>query len=216
MPARAKAKPEGPIDPDKLLRESAGVYRTADGRFEVRQSDAAWYLVDHELTNDFGQELIHGPLATLKEAREQIPGARKVTPLARPKISAAARRAAEAEVPAPPPKSWIDRLPDDEAKPVRRLIAALEREGVSEAEQWARDARDGRGSSLATRLIEHRLHALLAEGDSEDRRHDRELIEGMLAVLTESGATVREPLPRWALVELEPDKAPDRRLRPKV
>jgi hypothetical protein len=98
----AKAAPE----PDDLSRESAGTYRSGDNRFEVRQSGGTWYVVDLERTNDFGQELIHGPFATLKEAREAIHGARKVTPLPRPSLSAAAKRAAAkkpAEPPPPPP-----------------------------------------------------------------------------------------------------------------
>jgi hypothetical protein len=52
---------------DRVVRESAGTYRTEDGRFELRQGGVGWYLVDLERTNELGQELLHGPFGTLKE-----------------------------------------------------------------------------------------------------------------------------------------------------
>jgi hypothetical protein len=206
-------------DPDKLTRATAGSYVSGDGRFEVSQSDAAWYLVDRERTNDFGQELIHGPFATLKEAREAVPGARKITPLARPKRSAAARREAERAKlePPPPPKSWIDRLPDDEAKAVRRLISALERDGISDAEKWVQESRRAGARSLAAQLIEHRLAGITEQAESDDRRRTREIIRRVVTLLTDDGTLTSAPLPKWAVVELDPDEPlPSRRLRPKT
>jgi hypothetical protein len=76
----AKKKAEQPPDPDRVVRESAGIYRTEDGRFELRQGGVGWYLVDAQRTNELGQELLHGPFSTLKEARDEIPQARKGRP----------------------------------------------------------------------------------------------------------------------------------------
>jgi len=59
------------------VRETAGVYRTGDERFRVEKSDVGWYLVDNLQANEFGQQLIHGPLPTLEAVRDQIPDARE-------------------------------------------------------------------------------------------------------------------------------------------
>src|SRR5687768_10120529 len=88
MAAKKQKAPKPPPGPDDLVRESAGEYKSGDGRFTVRQSDATWYLVDNEQTNEFGQELMHGPFASLKQAREQLAGARTVKPLLRSQVRA--------------------------------------------------------------------------------------------------------------------------------
>jgi hypothetical protein len=215
MPAKKKAAKAAP-EPDDLSRESAGTYRSGDNRFEVRQSSGTWYLVDLERTNDFGQELIHGPFATLKEAREAMPGARKATPLPRPSLSAAAKRAAAKKPaePPPPPPSWIDQLPATEAREVRRLIGALEREGFDDVEDLVRSARN-RGPSVTSRLIERRLEALVEETEPDERRRTRELVRRVANILTEEGAATTAPLPRWELVETDPGQPP-KRLRVKL
>ena len=97
-------------DPDKLVRQQAGTYRTADERFEIREADVGWFLVDSEQTNEFGQELIQGPFSTLKAVRAALPGARasKAAAPARaaPKKTAKAGKTAKAakrdEPPEPP------------------------------------------------------------------------------------------------------------------
>lgn len=60
MSVRAK-KERPPPGPDDLVRESAGAYKTGDGRFQVEKSDLGWYLVDTQQMTEFGQQLIHGP-----------------------------------------------------------------------------------------------------------------------------------------------------------
>ena len=52
-------------------------------QIRVEKSDMGWYVVDAQQTNEFGQQLIHGPLPTLEAVREAIPGARDITPLLR-------------------------------------------------------------------------------------------------------------------------------------
>lgn len=61
---------------EKLKRERAGTYRTADGRFTIEQSATGWLLLDAEQTNELGLPLARGPFATLDEARSAIVDAR--------------------------------------------------------------------------------------------------------------------------------------------
>ena len=44
-------------DDEKLKRERAGTYRTADGRFTIEQSATGWLLLDSEQTNELGLPL---------------------------------------------------------------------------------------------------------------------------------------------------------------
>ena len=215
-----KQKTDAPPDPDKLMRQSAGSYRTGDERFEARQADVGWFLVDSEQLNEFGQELIHGPFATLKALREAIPGARrsKITPMpapagdrgrkASPSASKPARKA-KAEAPPEPPPSWIDKLPAAEARPLRRTIAALEREGVEDAELLVRRDRDGLLPAVAVRLIERRLAELTDGASASEKR----LVQRVVEILS-AGGRATDALPGWALVEVEPgeDPPPNRRI----
>src|SRR3982750_3508919 len=91
--AAARAKKEKPAPgPNDVVRESAGVYRSGDGRFEVQKSDVGWYIVDTEQANEFGQQLMHGPLPTLASVKAQIPGARDIKPLLRVKPAKSSTR----------------------------------------------------------------------------------------------------------------------------
>lgn len=209
-----KAKrPTGAVDPDKLQRQAAGTYRTADGRFEVRGgSVAGWFLVDAEQANDFGQELIQGPFATLADVRAAIPSARstKITPIRPPATPTRRPKKAAAPKP-PPPPSWIERLPPAEATAVRRLIRALEREGVTDAEALVRRDRDGIGPAIATRIIERRLAAIIDELPERGRAGARELIRRATEVLTAEGTTMPRGVPGWSLVEIGPEPEPENR-----
>ncbi len=62
--------------PEKLKRERAGTYATADGRFTVEQTSSGWLLLDGEQANELGLPLTRGPFATLDAAREAIAAAR--------------------------------------------------------------------------------------------------------------------------------------------
>ena len=75
-----KKKPTKAREPDDLVREAPGSYVSGDERFEVRQSDSTWYVVDRQQTNELGQELMHGPFASMKAARAAMPGARDIKP----------------------------------------------------------------------------------------------------------------------------------------
>jgi GNAT superfamily N-acetyltransferase len=63
-------------DEEKLKRERAGTYRTADGRFTIEQSTTGWLLLDSEQTNELGLPLARGPFGTLDEARAAVALAR--------------------------------------------------------------------------------------------------------------------------------------------
>lgn len=211
MAKAKKARADAAADPDRLVRQAAGTYRTADERFEVRgSSTAGWFLVDTEQTNHFGQELILGPFGTLGAVREAVPPARsaKVRPI-RPKAATSARRRAR-PAPPPPAQTWIDRLPKPEAAAMRRLIAALEKEGVSDAEDLVRRDREGIGPAVATRLVERRLEAIVSELPERGRDGARELLRRAAEAITVEGRRSAE-LPGWALVEIGPEPEPPNR-----
>src|SRR5688500_16683432 len=114
--ANATSKADATADPDKLIRQQAGTYRTSDERFEVREADLGWFLVDSAQTNEFGQELIQGPFATLKAVRAALPDARASKPAARPRAAPkkAAKPGKQTEPPPPPRPTWIEQLPKAE------------------------------------------------------------------------------------------------------
>lgn len=209
MPTAKTKKPPKEVEADDLVRETAGSYVSGDARFEVRQSDANWYVVDREQTNEFGQELIHGPFGSLKAAKTAMPGARDVKPLlrsqARPKKQAPEKKKAP-----PPPPSWIDKLPRDEAAEVRKQIRALETEGIDSAEALVRRDRQGLLPAVATALLRRRLTAAIEDLPEKDRSVARRLI-GDLDEVIASGSKVPASLTGWALVELDPAGEPARR-----
>jgi hypothetical protein len=215
-----KRKADAPPDPDRLVRQSAGTYRTEDARFEVRNGDAGWFLVDSEQTNEFGQELMHGPFATLKALREAIPGARspKVTAIRRPRGRTGRRTDGEAEgsPPArrPKPRSWLDDLPTAEARRARALIRALERRGFADAEGLVRQDREGFFPVVAARMIEEAVAQLVDDWPESTRPEARDLVARVLAIVTLRGGDLDPPLPGWRLVEVAPDRTGEHGERP--
>ena len=219
-----RTKEPAAVDPDKLVRQSAGTYRTADERFEVRDGGTGWFLVDSEQANDFGQELLQGPFPTLAAVRAAIPPARstKVTPI-RPSAPSAKsattgtkakkgkKPASASPEPPPPPPSWIDRLPKAEGSAVRRLVASLERDGIGDAEALVRRDREGIAPALAIRLIERRLAEIVDELPERGREGARELIRRAVEVLSAEGARSGADRPGWMLVEVGPEPEPPNR-----
>ena len=208
--AKSSSKSDATPDPNKLVRQQAGTYRTTDDRFEVREADVGWFLVDPEQTNEFGQELIQGPFATLKAVREALPDARAAKPASMSKRKAAKKNAAKRKSEPPPPPTWIDQLPKGEAGEVRKLIGALERDGIDDAEALVRRDRDGLLPAVATRLIERRLDALVEELPATGRNVAREFVQRVAEVLSGDGKP-RAPLPGWTLVEVGPEPEPPNR-----
>jgi hypothetical protein len=202
MPKRTA---DAPPDSDKLVRQTAGNYRTADDRFEARQAALGWFLVDTEQSNEFGQELIHGPFGTLKELREAIPGSRTAKTVAMPKPAKPAKggKGAAKEKPKPPPQIWIDKLPPAEARAVRQTMAALEREGIADAELLIRRDREGLAPAIASRLIELRLAELTKDAAPKERK----LVQRVAEMLSAEGRAT-DRLPGWTLVEVAPGQNP--------
>lgn len=213
----AKKGSDATADPDKLVRQQAGTYRTTDDRFEVREADTGWFLVDTTQANEFGQELMLGPFGTLKAVREAIPEARvKKAAAARPATKSAAKSSPRSKKtksePAPsPPPTWIERLSKAEAAEVRKLIGALEREGITDSEALVRRDREGLFPVVAARLIEARLEAIVEEASPKERDRARQLVRRAAAVLSTGRTGGAGPLPGWTLVEIGPDREPRNR-----
>jgi hypothetical protein len=216
-----KEKP--PAGPDDLVRAAAGAYRSGDGRFEVQRADQGWFIVDTEQANEFGQQLIHGPFATLGDVSAAIPGSRDIKPLLRSaprppagKSAKAGKAASKAppKKPAPPP-SWIDRLSKSDAAEVRRLISALEGEVIAAAEALVKRDRDASPyAQVAEAVIEARLKKLVDAAPEGQRDAVRKALRRAAEILTDDGAATARPLPRWELVETPRDpKQPPRKIR---
>ena len=204
-------KPKKPAEPDDLVRQEAGNYLSTDERFEVRQSDSAWYLVDRQQTNEFGQELMHGPFASMKAAKAAMAGARDIKPLLR-SVKRPSKPAPKKEPPKPPP-SWIDKLLDAEASLVRKQIRALERDGVEDAEGVVRKDRQTRTPAMASVLLRREVDHAIDRLPKDDQAAARAALDEISRVLA-AGDRNRDPLPGWALVEVGPDREPTgRRLR---
>jgi hypothetical protein len=214
------AKKEKPAPgADDLVRAGTGTYRSGDGRFEIQKSDQRWFIVDNEQANEFGQQLIHGPFATLEEVRAAIPASRGIKPLLRTPRRALSR--AKASAPrrarkAAPPPSWIDRLPAKEAVEVRDAIKALEAAGIADAEPIVRRDRDSPFALTAAAFIEQRLKTLVADAPEVERQSLRRVIKRVVEILTDEGGATARPLPRWELVETARDSTrPPRPVRPR-
>jgi hypothetical protein len=213
MPRAKQSTTDAAADPNKLIRTRAGVYRTADDRFEVRQAALGWFLIDSAVTDQLGQELTRGPLPTLAAVGDELPEARRTTikPVPRAKAPSGKAKTASAAKPrptAPPSPTWIDRLPKGEAAEVRRLIRALELEEVSDAESLVQQARRGGDPVVAARLLERRLEALVDDLPSGERAKAGQLVRRVAELLSADGTKLFDPLPGWALVEVEAGAKP--------
>ena len=80
----------------KLKRETAGRYRSEDGRYVVQQQSGPWWVMDTEQTDELGQPALHGPYASLSEATDAIatlPAASKAPAKKAPAKKAPAKKA---------------------------------------------------------------------------------------------------------------------------
>ena len=98
---------------------------------------------------------------------------------------------------------WIEKLPTAEGRAVRKTIAALERDGITDAELLVRRDRDGLLPAIAIRRIERRL-AEAADGASPK---ERKLIQRVAEILSAEGRAT-DALPGWTLVEVAPGEVP--------
>lgn len=117
---------------EKLKREHAGSYRTADGRFTVEQTSSGWLVMDGEQTDELGLALARGPFATIDAAKAAISAARTgpaptsaVTAAQAPRSARKPGGASKADAsgpgpePEPAPKRALRRAP---APPRREVV----------------------------------------------------------------------------------------------
>jgi hypothetical protein len=99
---------------------------------------------------------------------------------------------------------------------VRRLVKALERSGIAGAEDLVKKARGSKEPLIATALIERRLNELVEAASPDERNSRRDLIRRVIGILADDGLATGRPLPRWELLEADPDRKIPRRLRPTI
>lgn len=178
---------------EKLTRETAGHYRSSDGRFSVADEGGSWWVRDEEQSNEFGMPRLIGPLATLNAARDAIEEARdqKVVQLPKPprrrqaakpkparsKKDANARRARPAEAEEPKEPAWIEReLDGSRRNEARRLIRDLAGLGFEDAEQLVRADLLGLSPAIAEALLRRRIQEAAV-----DRWRDPDALSAALA-----------------------------------
>jgi GNAT superfamily N-acetyltransferase len=184
-----------PDEEPPLKRESAGRYRTRDGRFAVEQSSGRWLVLDTEQTDELGLPLIRGPYSTLDAARDAIGTARtgpaptsplgkraKPTPHGKARAGAAspasagashAHGASQADLvprePPPPPPLVVRRLEPGDGRILRRLAEEAGAFGAAGSSRRSTTAqhRAALDSRAARRILaEPNVHLLVAfEGD---------------------------------------------------
>jgi hypothetical protein len=203
-----KAKSDASADPDRLIRQSAGEYGTADERFSVEQANGQWFLADRQVADDFGQPRVAGPFATLKEVQAAIPKARSgPTPLRKP-LPQPKRPDAAKEKPAPKPETWLDRMSQDDRRRAQRIMKTLEKERFRDAEKVAQHVLEGQTRGLSERLVRARIERLLDEADADEAA--RRLVTDATRILTRDGGRIGPDLPGWILVETDDDGSPTR------
>jgi hypothetical protein len=211
-PTKRAAAPK-PVPPWK--RAEAGRYRSSDERFTISsEGPSRWFITDDEELDELGLARTVGPYDTLDDAKAAAEARRGEGPAASPLAERMARGAKPAKAdaaakrtkgtsepkpkPAPPPtKTWLDKLADDDrdaARRARRLISALEGEGIADADALVRRDLLGGQPIVAARLLARDI--LEAVGKSTK---PESVIEAVAEVLASSKS--RRSLPGWELVE---------------
>jgi ribosomal protein S18 acetylase RimI-like enzyme len=186
----AKAKAGTAADPattDKLKRERAGTYRTADGRFTIEQSSSGWMLLDAEQANELGLPLARGPFATLDAAREAIPEARSGPA---PSTGVEPRRAARKPAVVGPPARERADSPRGKAGSARRAPRRPD-----PAQLVIRELRLADGDALRALWQEAGFRSVGDDDKSLARLARRN--PGLVLVATESGRIVGSALGAW-------------------
>ena len=175
-PTARSAKPK-PVPPWK--RTEAGVYQSSDDRFSIQsEGPSRWFITDEKQQDELGLARTVGPFDTLDAAKAAAEALRDEAPATSPLAGRLAKDGAtpdEAEVvrrrsrsrpkpkpPPPPPRTWLDKLEDDDreaARHARRLIAALEDEGIEDADALVRRDITGNEPVIAARLLAREILA---------------------------------------------------------
>jgi hypothetical protein len=208
-PSRGKGrKKTAEHDPDRLIRDSAGRYHTEDERFEVEtDTGGKWYLIDSERTDELGMGRVIGPYPTLPAVRAAIEDAR-TSPKGSPRLTVVGKEPRSKQKPRarpkPPPKpvTWLDRLDPAERTRAGRLIGALERLGLPDAEKIVRDELTGEQPVLARATLAARIWKEAIEPLSPaEQKVALKTVEALLRVL--AGRSGPRPMDEasWRLVE---------------
>jgi hypothetical protein len=206
----AAPKPEPP-----WKRAEAGRYRSSDERFTISsEGPSRWFITDEQELDELGLARTVGPYDTLDDAKAAADDRRGTAPAASPlaeRIATGAKaekgrgpsarsKPSPAAKPAPAPapaRTWLDKLEDDDreaARRARRLISALEDEGITDADALVRRDVLGGQPVVAARLLARDI--LEAVGKSSKP-------ESVLNAVTEvlGSSKARRGLPGWELVE---------------
>ena len=209
-PTARSAKPK-PVPPWK--RAEAGVYRSSDDRFSIQsEGPSRWFITDEQQQDELGLARTVGPFDTLDAAKAAAEALRDEAPAASPlegrlaktgakpapgKRGKAEPKATASKAPPPPPRTWLDKLEDDDreaARQARRLIAALEDEGIEDADALVRRDLTGNQPVVATRLLAREILAAVGTTTKPES-----VVEAVVEALGSS--KVRRGLPGWELVE---------------
>ena len=212
-PTKRAAAPK-PVPPWK--RAEAGRYRSSDDRFTISsEGPSRWFITDEEQQDELGLARTVGPYDTLDDAKAAADGRRgegpAESPLAEriakkggdgPKDRGAATRSKAAPEPkpraAPPPsETWLDKLEGDDreaARRARRLVSALEDEGVADADALVRRDVLGGQPVVAARLLARDILNAIGKSSKPES-----VLAAVIDVLGSSKA--RRGLPGWELVE---------------
>lgn len=175
-------------EPEKLKREAAGRYVSADGRFTVEQSSGRWVAIDAETTDDLGLPLVRGPFASLDEAKVAVTEARTA-----PRATSSLAERLQASRPRAAATAPGKRRPSDAAAPgpKPRLVRAKPREPEIEL----REFRAGDGAALRSLW---KAAGFRSVGD-DDRSLDAflERNPGLLLVATADGDVVASAMGGW-------------------
>ncbi len=148
------------------------------------------------------------PAASAEGGASELDPAPERAAARRPEPARAGRPSPEPE---PPPRTWLDELQDadrDAAVHARRLIAALERDGITDADAIVRRDLRGGTPAVATRLL---ARAVLASIASLKDPSASELAEAVASALASSPK--RAGVPGWELVERDGPGGERRSLR---
>jgi len=189
------------------------VYQSSDERFSIRsEGPSRWFITDEEQHDEFGLARTVGPFDTLDAAKSAAEALRDEAPAASPLVDRLAKDGGPSRTskrdrakppaktpkpPPPPPRTWIDKLEDDDreaARHARRLIAALEGEGIEDADALVRRDITGNQPVVAARLLAREILAAIGTATRPDS-----VVEAVVEAL--SSSKVRRSLPGWELVE---------------
>jgi hypothetical protein len=190
------------------------VYQSSDERFSIRsEGPSRWFITDEEQHDELGLARTVGPFDTLDAAKAGAEALRDEAPAESPLAgrlakegpssarsggrAMAEREPAEPKPPPPPPKTWLDKLEDDDreaARRARRLIAALEDEGIADADALVKRDVTGNQPVVAARLLARELLGAVGNMTKPDT-----VLEAVVEALGSS--KVRRGLPGWELIE---------------